>query len=73
MTSHTEVLDLIALYALDALERNEEIAVEEHVRGCPVCPEEVDLCRLVAGTLIPDAPAPSHLWDRIARSIATSH
>jgi hypothetical protein len=68
---HDDVEDLLAVYALDAVDDDERAAVEAHLLGCPRCRAEVDAHREVASHLAQSgAPAPEGLWDRIAGAIA---
>ena len=64
----TELHELSAGYALDALEPEERDAFERHLAGCPECQEELAAFWEVAGALAvaADSPAPSpELRDRI--------
>jgi anti-sigma factor RsiW len=68
---HHEVEELLGAYALDAVDADEAAAVEAHLAECPRCRAEVDAHREVAAHLAnAGAPAPGHVWDRIAGSIA---
>jgi len=74
VSSHPD--DLLAVYALDAVDPAEAEAVERHLRDCPRCQAEVDGYRdtaaalgMVPGVTLDDAPPPS-LWDRIAAGLA---
>jgi anti-sigma factor RsiW len=65
--SHQEMQELLAAYALDAVEGEEGQAVELHLRECPRCRAEVvehreTACLLAGG----HAPAPVDIWDSIA-------
>src|SRR5688572_21850390 len=67
---HHEVEELLGAYALDAVEPDEAALVEAHLATCPRCRAEVDGHREVATFLAQaGAPAPEHLWDRIADAI----
>jgi anti-sigma-K factor RskA len=64
----SEIHELTAAYALNALDPDEERAYEEHLRHCPRCREElVDLQEAAAAlSYLAEAPAPSpDLGDRI--------
>ena len=65
--THTEVTDLLGVYALDAVDGDERQAVERHLQDCANCRREVSEHREVAGLLASGwLPAPEGLWDRIA-------
>lgn len=72
MTEHTRIHELIPLYALDALEPSEVAEIESHLLGCEICAAELDSQRAVTSAMVPDEPAPAHLWDRIQGAIATT-
>jgi anti-sigma-K factor RskA len=63
------MLELVPLYALDALEGQERLDFESHLDGCPDCRAELDGYRDVAAGLVPDGPADDETWDRIRESI----
>jgi anti-sigma-K factor RskA len=67
--THEQIKELIPLYALDALEAQEISTVEAHVESCPDCATEADESRAVAAALVPDASAPSGVWDRVVSGI----
>jgi anti-sigma factor RsiW len=54
------VHDLVAAYALDALDDPERREFEEHLAGCPRCREELEGLRDAAAALayVPEGPAP---------------
>jgi len=54
------VHDLIAAYALDALDESERREFEEHLAGCERCREELESLRDAAAALayVPEGPAP---------------
>ncbi len=68
--THRELQELLGVYALDAVEPDEALAVEAHLVDCPQCRAEVESHRSVA-TLLGNAgaPAPVDLWGRIAGSL----
>lgn len=68
--THGELQELLGVYALDAVEPDEALAVERHLVDCPQCRAEVESHRSVA-TLLGNAgaPAPVDLWGRIADSL----
>lgn len=74
MTGHDETHDVHALsgaYAVDALDNEERVRFEEHLRGCPTCRTEVaelrDTAALLAGGA--DADPPPALRDRVLAGI----
>jgi anti-sigma-K factor RskA len=68
--SHQEIQELLGAYALDAVEPDEAEAVEQHLRDCPRCRDEVGCHREAAALLAhAGAPAPAGLWDRIAAQL----
>ena len=68
--NHDELRELLGAYALDAVDADEAVAVEEHLAGCPQCRAEVEQHRSVAALLgNAGATAPAGLWDRIAASL----
>lgn len=68
--SHDELKELVAAYALDAVERDEATLVEEHLSVCPRCRAELAEHREVTALLAhTGAPAPDGVWDRIAASL----
>ncbi len=67
---HDEIRELLGAYALDAVDPDEAQAVEEHLKDCPQCRDEVEQHRSVAAMLgNAGATAPAGLWDRIAASL----
>ncbi|CAN5788694.1 hypothetical protein BH23ACT4_BH23ACT4_02930 [soil metagenome] len=72
MTEHSWIQELIPLYALDALDANEVAEIESHLVGCGPCSAELDSQRAVTSTMVPDEPAPAHVWERIESAIATT-
>lgn len=68
--SHDELSELVAVYALDAVEPDEARLVEEHLTACPRCRAELAEHREVTALLAhTGAPAPDGVWDRIAGSL----
>lgn len=67
---HTEIEELLGVFALDALEPDEREAVEQHLPTCARCRGEIEEHREVAALLAHSgATAPAGLWDRIASSL----
>lgn len=65
--SHDELAELLAAYALDAVDPDEAVLVEAHVATCPRCAAELDAHREVVGRLGDlGGDAPRELWDVIA-------
>ncbi|HEU4319876.1 MAG TPA: anti-sigma factor [Acidimicrobiia bacterium] len=70
--NHDTLMELAALYALDALEGGELVDFEEHLDGCEACQAEVDSYRAVASQLVVDEPATDTTWGLIRDRIADS-
>jgi anti-sigma-K factor RskA len=64
------MIDLVPLYALDALEGAEMREFESHLETCQECVAELSLHRSVTAALIADQPAPGPVWGRIAAAVA---
>lgn len=68
--AHDELAELVAAYALDAVEPGEAARVEAHLATCPQCRAELashhDITGLLANT---GGDAPTLLWDRIAAQL----
>lgn len=68
--SHDEIQELLGAYALDAVDPDERIEIDDHLRDCARCRAEVAEHRGTAAFLAhTGADAPEALWDRIASSI----
>lgn len=68
--THDEIRELLGAYALDAVDPEEKIEVEEHLAGCPRCRAEIADHRETASLLAAaGSPAPDGVWERIARSL----
>jgi anti-sigma factor RsiW len=64
--SHHEIEELLGAYALDAVEPDEVVEIEEHLSTCPRCRAELSEHREVAGLFaFAGQAAPPGLWDRI--------
>lgn len=67
---HDQIAELLGVYALDALDPDEMALVEEHLKHCPRCSEEVARHHQVAGLLANSGTeAPPQIWDRIAEKL----
>ncbi len=67
---HSDVEELLGVYALDAVDDVERVTVDQHLTACARCRAEVEEHREVAALLAhTGAPAPEGLWARIAESI----
>ena len=68
--SHAALRELLAPYALDAVDGDEAELVELHLRECPRCRAEVTDYREVAGALATGhEPAPVKLWDNLVAEL----
>ncbi len=70
MSTH-EMLDLVPLYALDALEDQERRDFEDHLIMCDACTVSLDEYHTVATSLVHDEPASAETWNRISAAIST--
>jgi anti-sigma-K factor RskA len=67
MMTHTEAEELLASFALDAVDEAERQQVEDHLAQCPRCRAELDAHREVAAALGNSVePVPEGLWSAIA-------
>jgi anti-sigma-K factor RskA len=70
MMTHDEVNDLIASFALDAVESEESVQIEQHLEHCPRCRAELDAHREVAAALGNSVePLPEGLWTSISNRL----
>jgi hypothetical protein len=70
MRTHTDIKELLGVYALDAVDEAERHRVERHLAECEECRNEVDDHRGVAALLATvDYAAPPNLWDRVESTI----
>lgn len=69
MMTHDRVHEWVPLYALDALEGEDEIAVANHVEACEECSDELRRHRSVADALVPDDVPATAMWGRIVEAI----
>ena len=75
MSDHEAVRELIAGYALDALDPQESIRVEEHLRRCASCRRELDSFLVVTDRMALSATEvspPAGLEERIVRQASHS-
>ncbi len=71
---HSDLEELLGVYALDAVDDVERQVVDEHLTACARCRAEVQEHREVAALLAhTGAPAPEGLWDRIAEALDDDH
>ena len=71
--AHESIRELLAIYALDALEGDEVERVDAHVAGCVACREELDQHRAVAallGAQTVEADVPDSLWQRVRTEVS---
>lgn len=73
MMVHDRLLEMVDLYALDALPAGEETELERHMDGCPSCEAELATALSVTAALIPDSEPPDHVWDRIVSELDPPH
>lgn len=67
---HPDVEDLLGAYALDALDADEQDAVDHHLRDCPRCRAEVADFRETAALLaFGGTEAPPGVWEKIQASL----
>ncbi len=72
--THEETVEILATYALDAVEGDEREAVEEHLAGCPRCRTELDGLREVTTALGNSVePLPEGLWSSISSRLPEHH
>jgi hypothetical protein len=65
--SHDDASELLGAYALDAVDGDERVNLEEHLATCPRCQAELDGLREVAGALGNSSePLPVDLWSSIS-------
>lgn len=66
-----EIAVLVPLYALDALDGEEERILVEHLDTCSRCRADLGEHHHVASNLVYDQPASRELWERISTAIST--
>ena len=74
-THHNHADDLLDGYLMDTLSPEDAAWMEEHVRECPQCAEEIAPLMAAVQALPfsapePDVPMSADLWDRIERYVA---
>jgi anti-sigma-K factor RskA len=71
--NHPEIQEALAAYAIDAVSGDELAEIEEHLRGCRSCRDEIDSCREAAALLgTTEQPPPERVWAEIAASLRSS-
>lgn len=71
--THTDIQELLGVYALDAVDAEEADLIEVHLRECPRCRAEVAAHRETAAALAHSgSSAPPGVWERIAGSLEES-
>jgi hypothetical protein len=67
-----EVEELLGAYALDALDLDERLLVDQHLSTCAKCRDEVADHREIAALLVgPPIAPPDRVWDRILAEVGT--
>jgi anti-sigma-K factor RskA len=70
MMSHRQASELLAVFALDAVDDDEHEMIEAHLAECPRCRAELDAHREVAAALGNSVePLPEGLWSSIAGAL----
>jgi anti-sigma factor RsiW len=67
--THDEIAELLGAYALDAVDHDERVAIEDHLVDCVRCRAEYEEFREVTALLAEGGTAPDGVWDRIAGSL----
>jgi anti-sigma factor RsiW len=68
--THDTIAELLAVYALDAVEPDERDLVEDHLSRCSLCRAEVEEHRQVAAMLAGEAvEPPPHVWQGLIGKI----
>src|SRR2546422_11619537 len=71
--THDELRQLVPIYALDALEGDEELEVRSHVDICPICRDALDAHVQAAGNLalfVEPVQPPPDLHRRLLEAMA---
>ncbi len=66
---HAVVFELLPLYSLDALERDDQREVERHLAHCGRCREELRSYRAVASALSGEIEPSPEVWTGILERI----
>ena len=69
MHSQSDLEDLFAAYALDAVDPDVRGLLERHLETCLVCRIEVSRHHDAIALLVPDDAAPDDVWDRIVAAL----
>ncbi|HEY6634680.1 MAG TPA: anti-sigma factor [Acidimicrobiia bacterium] len=69
--SAQDLHELVALYALDALEGDERDRFERHLAECPTCQGELAGHRATASTLVADEAPSEETWEKIRAAVAS--
>lgn len=69
--NHAQVEELLAVYALDAVDPDEAAEIEKHLAECPHCRAEVAEHREMAALLNDSrAEVPPEMWEKLAAAIS---
>ncbi len=70
--NHTEVSELLAAYALDAVDPTEAAEIENHLLTCRLCQLELAEHHQIAGAFLAEdtPPPPAHVWEKISQQLA---
>jgi anti-sigma-K factor RskA len=72
--THEEASELLAVFALDAVDDIERVQIDAHMTECPRCRAELDAHREVAAALGNSVePLPEGLWSSIAGRLPARH
>ena len=72
--THEESVEILATYALDAVDGDEREALQQHLAECPRCRAELDGLREVATALGNSVePLPEGLWSSISSRLPMRH
>lgn len=69
MSAHGQMVELVELYALDAIEGAELMEFEMHLETCDLCQSQLAEALTVTASFVADSPAPTRIWDRIVAEI----
>lgn len=68
MSGHDEIRSLLASFALDAVEADDRVVVEEHLEVCPSCRVELADLREDVAAFDRSARPPEGLWAKVAEN-----